>query len=272
MLYILSWSGGKDSTASIILAHENNEPLDEIVFCEVMYDKVNKISGENPRHIKFINEIARPRFESWGYKVTILRSDKDYLDIFNHIIEKPRIHADHKGKRYGFPGIGMCGIQRDLKLKPINTYIKNLSCPVTQYVGICCNESKRLIRLKNANRVSLLEKYGYTEEMTKMKCLEYGLLSPVYELSKRGGCWFCPNAKLEEQREIKKIYPDTWRQFVNLERQDVVYRKFNPFGPSLHQIDERLEQERQNQSNNKKSNAISIIMRLIEIWIHFRRR
>ena len=31
MKYIASWSGGKDSTASIILAHEHNEPLDLIM-------------------------------------------------------------------------------------------------------------------------------------------------------------------------------------------------------------------------------------------------
>ncbi len=39
MKYIASWSGGKDSTASIILAHEHNEPLDLIIFSEVMFDK-----------------------------------------------------------------------------------------------------------------------------------------------------------------------------------------------------------------------------------------
>lgn len=27
MKYVASWSGGKDSTASIILAHEHNEPF-----------------------------------------------------------------------------------------------------------------------------------------------------------------------------------------------------------------------------------------------------
>ena len=32
MKYIASWSGGKDSTASIILAHEHNEPLDLIIY------------------------------------------------------------------------------------------------------------------------------------------------------------------------------------------------------------------------------------------------
>lgn len=30
------WSGGKDSTASIILEHINDLPKSEIVFCEVM--------------------------------------------------------------------------------------------------------------------------------------------------------------------------------------------------------------------------------------------
>ena len=41
-----SFSGGKDSTASIILAHEHKEPLDLIIFSEVMFDE--NISGELP--------------------------------------------------------------------------------------------------------------------------------------------------------------------------------------------------------------------------------
>ena len=52
MKYIASCSGGKDSIATIILAHENKEPLDEIVFAEVMFDE--ETSGELPEHIDFI--------------------------------------------------------------------------------------------------------------------------------------------------------------------------------------------------------------------------
>lgn len=65
MKYIASWSGGKDSTAGIILAHEHNEPLDLIIFSEVMFDE--NISGELPDHIDFIKNKAIPVFESWGY-------------------------------------------------------------------------------------------------------------------------------------------------------------------------------------------------------------
>lgn len=241
----MSWSGGKDSTASIILAHENNEPLDTIVFCEVMYDLKNNISGENPEHIKFIKEEAKPLFESWGYKVEILRANQDYLDFFHHIIKHPRKHMDHKGKKFGFPVYGMCGVKRDLKLKPIDQYYKSISDEIIQYVGICADEKRRLTSLRNQpGRISLLEKYGFTEQMAREKCEEYGLLSPSYQFSDRGGCWFCPNAKLAEHRIIKEKYPDVWNQFVALEDEDnVANYKFNVFGKTLHEIDNELKQK-----------------------------
>ena len=36
MKYFHSWSGGKDSTAAIILDHIHGRPPSRIVFCEVM--------------------------------------------------------------------------------------------------------------------------------------------------------------------------------------------------------------------------------------------
>ena len=44
--HIASCSGGKDSVATILLAAQNNEPLDEIVFAEVMFDP--NTTGEVP--------------------------------------------------------------------------------------------------------------------------------------------------------------------------------------------------------------------------------
>jgi len=38
---ILCWSGCKDSTATVILAHENKIKIDKIVMSEVMFDKSN---------------------------------------------------------------------------------------------------------------------------------------------------------------------------------------------------------------------------------------
>ena len=170
MRYICNWSGGKDSTASIILAHENNEPLNIILFVEVMYDHKRGISGENPKHMAFIENTAKPLFESWGYQVVILRSAKDYLSFFNHIIQNPTKHKEHKGLRFGFPHTGTCGIKRDCKIKAINDFLKTFDEQVIQYIGICPEEHKRLTSLhKQENSMSLLEKYGFSEKMAMEK-------------------------------------------------------------------------------------------------------
>lgn len=217
------------------------EPLDTILFSEVMYN--DKVSGENPLHIDFIKNKAKPLFESWGYKIIILRSEKTYLDIFNHVIENPRKHISHKGQKYGFAVTGLCSIKRDLKLKPIERYYKSLGKEsFIQYVGICADEIKRLASLhKDNTKMSLLEKYGYTEKMARDLCIKFDLLSPCYELSKRGGCWFCPNAKLEEHRQIKKLYPDIWTEFVNLESEpDLANDRWNVYGDTLKERDRIL--------------------------------
>ena len=214
-----------------------------------MFDKANEVSGENPRHMDFIQNKAKPLFERWGYNVEILRADKDYLDLFYHIIEHPKKYKEHAGMYTGFPASGACSVKRDCKLKPINDYYMSLTEPFTQYVGICIDEPKRLKALHNRDQfkgatVSLLEKYGYTEAMARKKCLEYGLLSPSYDLSRRSGCWFCPNAKLEEHKELRRTNPDLWDRFVALENEEnLAKEKWNVFGESLQKREERLAWE-----------------------------
>ena len=65
MKHIASCSFGKDSLATILLALEHGEPLDEAVYCEVMFDKT--ISGEVPEHRDFIYNTALPRLEQMGH-------------------------------------------------------------------------------------------------------------------------------------------------------------------------------------------------------------
>lgn len=56
--YVASCSGGKDSVATLLLAAQHNEPLDEAVFSEVMFDK--DTSGEVPEHRDFIYDRLKP--------------------------------------------------------------------------------------------------------------------------------------------------------------------------------------------------------------------
>lgn len=184
MKYIASCSFGKDSIATILLAREHNEPLDEIVYCEVMFDK--DISGELPEHRDFIYNKAIPIFESWGYKVVILHSQNTYIDLFYRMVTRSSVDS-RNGKVRGFPMNTGCHMNSRAKIPPIREYWKLKSEDVTQYVGIAIDELLRLDRVvQSKNQVSLLQKYGYTEEMAKKKCIEYDLLSPIYEFASRG--------------------------------------------------------------------------------------
>ena len=77
MRYIASCSFGKDSLGTILLAQKYGEPLDEAVYCEVMFDQ--NISGEVPEHRDFIYTRGIPALERMGIKVTVLCGERTYL-------------------------------------------------------------------------------------------------------------------------------------------------------------------------------------------------
>lgn len=95
--HILSCSFGKDSIATALLALQHGEPLDELVYCEVMFSE--EISGELPEHNRFIHETAIPYFEQRGIPTRVLRSEKTYLSCFYHVVTRGKT----KGDAFGIP-------------------------------------------------------------------------------------------------------------------------------------------------------------------------
>ena len=94
MKYIASCSFGKDSLAMILTIIKHGLPLDEVIYCEVMFDE--HISGEYPEHAAFIHNKAIPILERcYGLKVTVLRDKTTYKENC--------LHIRTKGKRVGTP-------------------------------------------------------------------------------------------------------------------------------------------------------------------------
>lgn len=212
MKYIASCSGGKDSVCQLILAKQENEPLDEVVYCEVMFSR--EISGEVPEHRDFIYKTVKPYVENvLQVPFIVLRSRKTYLDVFNHIITR----GENKGKTHGYAFPDMCAINRDCKIPPITKYWKAKGGGVIQYVGIAADEPARLARLRGTNKISLLEKYEISERLAREICRAHGLLSPVYEVAKRNGCWFCPNCSDDEWAHMIFQHEDMFDILVDLE-------------------------------------------------------
>lgn len=212
MKYISSCSFGKDSLATILLALEYGEPLDEVVYCEVMFD--TDISGEVPEHQAFIHDCAIPFLKKNGIATVILRSEKTFISSFYRTIRKGK----NIGKINSWPLCGKCCIQRDCKLPPIAAYKKAQGHDVVQYVGIAYDEQERLMRLERRKTISLLEKYQKTEREAAEICKQAGLYSPVYAFTDRNGCFFCPNAKERELRHLYDFHPTLWNRLLQCQQ------------------------------------------------------
>lgn len=240
--HILCISGGKDSMATAILALEHGEPLDLAVYCEVMFDK--NISGEVPEHREFIYNKMIPFLERNGIQTHIVRGEKTYNDYFHTVIEKPIKNLEIKGKKRGFPLSGRCAINRDCKTRPLQKFLKeNGFDDAIQYVGIATDEPKRLERLDRIQRVSLLEKYGYTEEMAAKLCKSHDLYSPAYKYSDRNGCWFCPNCCMEEFTEFKRRHPELWQRLLDLGKTENLASYGFKYSATIEEIDQQISMD-----------------------------
>ena len=212
MKYIACCSFGKDSLAQIIVAKEHGEPIDAVIYSEVMF--TDEISGEFPEHRDFIYNVAIPKLkELYGLETIVLRSPQTMWKDFHTV----RVRGSTAGLLRGFPIPGLCTINRDCKIPPIKKYLKKQSEDVIQYVGIAVDEPKRLKRLEGTNKVSLLAKYGVTEQQAKYICERAGLLSPIYNIAGRNGCFFCPNASEKELRHLYFNHPEIWELLRGLQ-------------------------------------------------------
>lgn len=235
----LSWSGGKDSTASIIICYENGIHLDGIVMSEVMFDHSRNISGENPKHIKWVYETAIPIIEKqFGYKVIILRDKSDYMQEFYHIVRNSK-HKERNGKCQGFIIGGRCVGNDRFKMRPLRKFYKEQG-NIEKVVGIAVDEPERLERLKE-NDFSVLAQYGITESMTYDICKKYNLLSPTYLDKTRGGCWFCPNQPIKEFALLKKEYPYLWEELRKFSKCENICSKCFKYNMTFEEVEKQVD-------------------------------
>jgi len=71
---------------------------------------------------------------------------------------------------------------------------------------------------------------------------KYGLLSPIYEFTKRGGCWFCPNARYNELKHLRTYHKDLWKKMLDLENMpNLIGDKWNMLTKTkIHDWEERF--------------------------------
>lgn len=194
MKHIASYSGGKDSTAMLILINESGLPLDEIIYADVggwMWPGVNE-------HLQKMEEYM-------GMPIT-------RIDITQKLNEG--------FKKWGFPSplVRWCtGEKRDA----INKYLNKFKGEnIAQYIGMAADELHRTENKrykKGIIKFPLIE-YGYTEKMALKLSYKEGFdFGGVYEHRSRYNCWMCPLQTLDELRILFKFYPELWAKMEEMQ-------------------------------------------------------
>lgn len=235
---IVGLSGGKDSMATCILMHRLGIPF-KTVTAEVWWKE--GITGENSKHYNFIHYKAVPKLQEWGVECFFTRSEKTAYEFMTTPIVASKDHPERDGKLRGFPLCGICGIQRDCKIRPCERFYKKLPQPYNVITGIAFDERKRLTSNTRNGRISILELLEVCEFETYGICNQEGLLSPTYSFSERGGCWFCPNQKIQELELLYREHRELWDQLMEIQDMpNKVQENFNRT-QTLHDIEDQIK-------------------------------
>lgn len=192
MKYVLSLSFGKDSMALLLEVLKRHLPLHYVIFCDIKFDK--NTSGEHPLMAEWIPQAEKILKDRFGVEVVHLTAKKNFVEQFYTIKEK----GNHIGDNYGFPYLIRAWCNGRLKLDPIANFINQISKTetVVEYIGIAKDEPKRLERYKELetdnHKFLTLADLNITETQAMEICKEYGLLSPKYTNSFRGGVLVLP--------------------------------------------------------------------------------
>ena len=236
MKYIASCSFGKDSLAMLIKIKELGLPLDEVIYCDIRFDN-EPCSGEMPLMKEFIPKAEKILKEKFDIEVKHLTYKRTFVEQFYTIKQR----GNHKGDNYGFPYVIGAWCNSRLKIEPINNYLRQFKDEeVIQYVGIAYDEPKRYERLNHNTHIAPLYDLKITEEEALQICKEHNLLSPIYETSFRGGCWFCPKQGLKQLKNLYKNYPELFNKLKEMEKDS-----FNTFrvNKTLNELEERFKKE-----------------------------
>ena len=250
MQYICSLSYGKDSIVIPEICKRHGLPLDRIVHVEIMATPT--IHSDLPPMLEFKAKADKIIKERYGIEVEHLHAPLSYEQIFYKPVgektEKMRKERVEKyeamGKKYdlsnliyGFPLLRGAWCNSRLKMSVLNQFNKP---DITQYIGICADEPKRLARL-DGNKIALPAQFGYTEEDCKKIAKELDLISPIYTDAARGGCWFCHNQGIDQLRKLRKNYPEYWELMKKWDKDSPV--TFKPDGHTVHDFDKRFAME-----------------------------
>jgi hypothetical protein len=203
MKTVVSYGGGVQSTALVILAMRHQWPVDEIVH-------VDLLAAESPRTREYVEYIRNWLRDEYGREITVIERD-----LYGDMLANPSFTpVPWRGRRQKFMLRRQC--TREYKVAPIQRYLtqKYPQGLIKLMLGISADEWTRM-RQSSHSRIEHV--YPLVEEMiTRRHCLEI-IRDAGLDLPAKSSCWFCPYRSTGSQWALIRQYPHLAEMATNLE-------------------------------------------------------
>jgi 3'-phosphoadenosine 5'-phosphosulfate sulfotransferase (PAPS reductase)/FAD synthetase len=214
--HVLSFGGGVNSTALMLLLVEQRRPLDEVVFSDT--------GGEVP--------------ETYEYLRTVSSYLEEHDIPLGRVISEGGFLYDRCVRRRVVPSQIWRWCTRDFKILPIYAHYRSLGVHVNQYLGISYEERDRK---RESGVPYVTNKYPLiSKRINRDRCIDMiigaGLRIPV-----RSGCFFCPFNSISRWAEIYRNHRNLYSKAMTLEENSKHFPKQRLMRTSLRTLKEKLE-------------------------------
>ncbi len=190
--HVLSYGGGVNSVALMLLLFQNEMPLDEVVFADT--------GGEVPETYAYL-DVTREFLQTRGVPFTI-------------VAKKGANLYETAWRRCVMPSTIWRWSTRDHKVNPILRHYRAHGGHIHQYLAIAYDEIERM---KDSRVDYITNLYPLIDgRITREQCIsiieEAGLPVPP-----KSSCFFCPFGSLDRWRWLNEVHPDLYEKAMLLE-------------------------------------------------------
>lgn len=224
--HAVSLSGGKDSTAMLLLMLEKGMPIDAVLWADT--------GMEFPEMYAHIGKLDDLLYQERGLHITTLRHSKGFewlmfdVPLQQEIAINRRIAAGLPPVGNGWPGLHVRWCTGHLKTHLIRKEVTRLKGMfyALQYVGIAADEPKRV-----KNEQYPLLNWGITEAEALRICYDRGFdWGGLYQIYRRCSCWCCPFQRISELRKLRHYHPELWTKLLGMDRKALALYGHTPLG------------------------------------------
>ena len=243
MKHVVSFSGGKDSTAMLLRLLEEKYPVDDIVFFDTGW--------EFPHLIEHVHAVSNYIQKNYKKKIIILHPEISFDYILTEKPIKTKSGENMNGQGWPGPRLRWC---TEIKVRTMRNCFnqKYGKGNYYMYVGFAADEVKRT---GCGNACDGEAKHGihrlypliFEWDMDENECLQFCYdrgfdWFGMYQYFNRISCYCCPLKRIGDFKKTRMYFPGLWRKMMEKDKKININRGF--YGrATVHDLDRRFAQE-----------------------------